>query len=129
MMRALRLLLACLAASACNGRQPASRGAADDDRALCTALCDRLAACGAADGFPGAPACARICIEDQAREPACRDARVAYERCAIPLACDQLRRVYADPWAPGSACAAESAAVIACGGPSNDAAPFIYFQF
>jgi hypothetical protein len=124
----LIVLAASLVLVACGGSSSDSPVTPRDDRALCAELCDRIAACDPAEEFPGAAACTRTCVEDQRRaSPACRAARVAYERCTLPLTCEVLQRIQADPGDPTSPCKAAFASLFGCDGSSLE--PRLDFQF
>jgi hypothetical protein len=124
MVRVLRASLAFVIACGSGSQPPA---ASTTGQSPCAAFCEHLAACSPLARFEGAAACTRQCEADPRQQAGpCREPRIAYERCMLDVACDDIRRTRdADPKA--GPCATEVAAILACE-PTTSPQP-IEFQF
>lgn len=94
----------------CTGSSPPP-----DDRSLCATLCERVAACGSREEFPGVAACTKDCAEDprQITGP-CRAPRLAYAACAVELSCAELRAMETAALDAPGPCAEARAGLLAC---------------
>ena len=116
----------------CTGSAPVPvRDAAPpaDDRSLCAALCEHVAACGSRKDFIGVAACTKDCAEDprQIAGP-CREPRLAYEACAVTLPCAELQAMEVAPLDAPGPCADARKGLLACE-PDAPLPPQIDFQF